>query len=50
MSPPHSKRHSLVERIVSRALEEMMPQMVRDLSSRIMEELRSSKLMDIDID
>lgn len=41
-----SRRQSLVERMVGRVLEEMMPQMVKELSSRIMDELRFSKLME----
>jgi hypothetical protein len=40
----------MVERMVGRVLEEMMPQMVKDLSSRIMDELRFSKLSGLDID
>lgn len=44
------RRQSMVERMVGRVLEEMMPQMVKDLSSRIMDELRFSKLSGLDID
>jgi hypothetical protein len=37
------RRESMIEKMVGRALEEMMPMMVQQLSSRIMEELRQSK-------
>lgn len=40
----------MVEKMVGRVLEEMMPQMVKELSNRIMDELRFSKLSDFDID
>ena len=39
--PAH--REGLVERMVERVLREMMPMMVKQLSSRIMEDLRHSK-------
>ena len=44
------RRQSMVEKMVGRVLEEMMPQMVKELSNRIMDELRFSKLSDFDID
>lgn len=40
------QRESLVERMVEKVLQEMMPMMVKQLSSRIMEELRHSKFED----
>lgn len=50
---PKSKqvqRESLVERMVEKVLQEMMPVMVKQLSSRIMEELRHSKFSDSNMD
>jgi|688.fasta_scaffold1870063_1 hypothetical protein len=44
------RRQSIVEKMVGRVLEQMMPQMVKELSSRIMEELRFSKLAGSNMD
>jgi hypothetical protein len=44
------RRQSMVEKLVGRVLEEMMPQMVKDLSTRIMDELRFTKLSGFAID
>lgn len=41
-----SQKESLVEQMVEKVLREMMPMMVKQLSSRIMQELRHSKLDD----
>ena len=40
------RKESMIEKMVGRVLDEMMPLMVKQLSSRIMEELRESKKQD----